>query len=300
MKKPQPLKVIAGAPEHPLRIGKLELQCYVLEDKTRVLNRTSVLRAIGRTSKAKGGRRYDQEFKLPVFLTAKNLEPFISNDLGENSKPILFQYKGKQQIGYRADFLPQICEIFIDASAAGVLHETQTHIAAACRILHRGFARIGIIGLIDEATGYQEIRDRQTLQEILDKYLLAERAKWAKRFPDPFYQEIFRLRGWEWRGMKVNRPQVVGHYTNDIVWDRLAPGVRDELERLNPKQPSGQREAKHHQWLTQDIGHPTLEQHLIGVMAIMRGALKWEDFKRALQRSYPKINVNLDLPFEED
>ena len=89
--------------------------------------------------------------------------------------------------------------------------------------------------LLTKQTGYQEIRDRGALNRILDKYLLTERAKWAKRFPDEFYKEIFRLRGWAWQGMKVNRPQMVGHYTNDIVWDRLAPGVREELERLNPR-----------------------------------------------------------------
>lgn len=96
--------------------------------------------------------------------------------------------------------------------------------------------------------------------------------------------------------MKVNRPQVVGHYTNDIVWDRLAPGVRDELEKNNQKDASGKRLAKHHQWLTEDVGHPALQEHLIGVIAIMQGSLKWDGFQRTLQRAYPKININLELP----
>jgi len=34
----------------------------------------------------------------------------------------------------------------------------------------------------------------------------------AKRFPNEFYEQMFRLRGWQWKGMKVNRPQIVGHY----------------------------------------------------------------------------------------
>ena len=106
--------------------------------------------------------------------------------------------------------------------------------------------------------------------------------------------------------MKVNRPQIIGHYTNDIVWDRLAPGVRKELEKLNPRDAAGNRRSKHHQYLTPDIGHPALQQHLIGVMALMNSVVEstppdrsWNEFKRCLQRVFPKVNTNLELPFEE-
>ena len=100
--------------------------------------------------------------------------------------------------------------------------------------------------------------------------------------------------------MKVNRPQIVGYYTNDIVWERLAPGVREELERINPKTETGVRRSKHHQCLTADIGPPALQRHLSGVMVLMRGAVKWEAFMRSLQRAYPKINTTLPLPIEEE
>ena len=154
---------------------------------------------------------------------------------------------------------------------------------------------MGIIALVDEATGYQEIRDRRALHKILDAYLLPDRAKWAKRFPDEFYIEIFRLRGWVWRGMKVNRPQVVGHWTNDIVWDRLAPHIHDELKVRNPKTITGHRRAKFQQWLTEDIGHPALQAHLNGVTALMRAGENWGNFHRALQRSYPKFNETMPM-----
>ena len=200
--------------------------------------------------------------------------------------------------------MPKVCEVYLQARDEGVLLKTQEKFAKSCEILMRGLAHIGIIALVDEATGYQEIRDRKDLQIILDKYLLAERAKWAKRFPDEFYKEIFRLRDWEWRGMKVNRPSVVGHYTNDIVWDRLAPGVHEELKRLNPKTQRGRRKSLHHQWLTEDIGHPALQKHLNGVTVLMKSVVRakggWEEFRRRLQRVFPKINTNLGLPLDED
>jgi P63C domain len=76
----------------------------------------------------------------------------------------------------------------------------------------------------------------------------------AKKFPDEFYQEMFRLKGWPWQGMSINRPQVVGYYTRDIVYARLAPGIVEELERRNPKDDKGERRGRHHQLLTDDIG----------------------------------------------
>ena len=284
--------------------GSVEVACAVLEDGRRLITQSGFMKALGRSRQAKGRKYYDSDVNMPAFLTAKNLKPFIPNSLGVTSSQIEFKTaKGNRAYGYAAELLPTVCDVFIDAEEAGVLAKAQLHIAAQARLMIRGLAHVGIAALVDEATGYQEIRDRKVLQEILDKYLRTEQAKWAKRFPNEFYKEIFRLRDWQWNGMKVNRPQVVGRYTNDIVWDRLAPGVREELERLNPKTETGERRTKHHQWLTYDIGHPSLQKHLNGVIVLMKSVVQhkggWEEFKRRLQRVFPKINTNLDLPFED-
>ena len=153
--------------------------------------------------------------------------------------------------------------------------------------------------LIDEATGYQEVRDKQALQAILDAYLRKELAAWARRFPDEFYREIFRLRGWDWKGRKFNPPSVVGHYTNDLVYERLAPGILEELQRRNPKNDKGNRKAKHQQFLTDDIGHPALSQHIHALMAFMRVSANWEQFYDIASRAFPKKNTNLLLPLTE-
>src|ERR1035438_580521 len=125
--------------EGVLKIGDIELECAVLPGEVRVLSRTGFLRALGRTGKAKGGRRYDQEFRVPVFLSAANLKPFIPNELLENSTPIPFRLKnGTLAMGYKADLLPQVCNVFLDAKDASALHETQIHIAEKCKMLSRG------------------------------------------------------------------------------------------------------------------------------------------------------------------
>ena len=289
----KPLKIIAGTPDNPLVIGGVQIPCYVLEDGTRVLVQRGMASGLGMSSSA--GERIGR------FAAQNALKPFISENLRVAiNDPIRFTGPGGISRGYSAPLFVDLCKAVLEARQAGALQQRQMHIAARAEILVRGLATVGIIALVDEATGYQELRDRNELNKILDRYLLMEHAKWSKRFPDEFYQQIFRLRGWQWRGMKVNRPQVVGHYTNDIVWSRLAPGVLEELGQLNPKNESGNRPAKHHQWLTYDIGHPKLQDHLTGVMALMRGCQKWDPFKRILQRAYPRVHTNLELPLDDD
>lgn len=99
--------------------------------------------------------------------------------------------------------------------------------------------------------------------------------------------------------MKVNRPQVVGHYTDDLVYKRLAPGILAELRERNPKNNRGRRPAKHHMWLTEDVGHPALAQHLYALIGFMRVSSTWDQFYGMVQRAFPKRGETLFLPLME-
>ena len=88
---------------------------------------------------------------------------------------------------------------------------------------------------------------------------------------------------------------VIGTYTKDIVYERLAPGILEELEKRNPTTEKGVRKVKHHQYLTDDIGHPALAQHLFAVIALMRASSKWDNFYRILQRAFPKHGDQLEI-----
>ncbi|MCH7564686.1 MAG: P63C domain-containing protein [Gemmatimonadetes bacterium] len=283
--------------EGVLAIGEIKIPCAVLEDGTRMLTQSGFMRALGRARQAKGRQYYDADVNMPAFLTAKNLKPFISKDLEVTSSQVEFRtIKGNRAFGYPADILPKVCDVFLDAETSGALARNQLHIAKQALILIRGLAHVGIAALVDEATGYQEIRDRLALQEILDEFLKKEFAAWAKRFPDEFYQQIFRLRGWRWKGMNVNRPQVVAHWTNDLVYARLAPGILRELKKRNPKTEIGRRRSAHHQWLTEDIGHPALAQHLHAVIGLMRAADDWSQFKGLIDKAFARREDHATLP----
>jgi hypothetical protein len=206
---------------------------------------------------------------------------------------------GKMAVGYEATLLVDICDLVLAARDDGVLTGKQLAVAKQCEILTRAFAKVGIIALVDEATGYQEIRTRRALEEILDEFISKELRKWAKTFPDDFYKEMFRLRGWQYVPFSVKRPSVVGRYTEDLVYERLAPGVLEELKRKNPKTSKGYRKHKHFQWLTENIGHPRLREHLTAVIALMKAATTWSQFYRLVQRALPKYGEQIPLEFKE-
>lgn len=286
--------------EGVLHIGSASISCAVIEGPRRLLTQSDFMRALGRARQAKGRQYYDADVNLPAFLTAKNLKPFISKDLEVTSSQIEFRTtKGAKAFGYPAELLPKVCGVFMDAADAGVLVHSQKHIAAMAKILVRALAGVAMDALVDEATGYQDVRDRLALQALLDEYLNKELAAWAKRFPDEFYQQIYRLKNWEWKGMSKNRFSVVAKYTIDLVYERILPTLLKELEARNPKNERGHRKGRHHQLFTDDVGHPALAQHLYALIGFMRASNSWNEFYRLVNRAFPKKGNNLELPFTE-
>jgi hypothetical protein len=151
---------------------------------------------------------------------------------------------------------------------------------------------VGIVALVDEATGYQADRARDALAKILEAFVAKELRKWVKTFPPEFYQEMFRLRKLPYIG-SVKKPQYIGHLTNDLVYARLAPGVLDELRRVTPRDDKGKLRHRLFQHLTEDIGHPKLREHLASVIALMKAADEWDQFMVMMDRS---LKRHIPLP----
>lgn len=113
-----------------------------------------------------------------------------------------------------------------------------------------------------------------------------ERRPWVRTFEPEFYQQLFRLRGIAFTGT-LKAPRFIGKLTNDLVYDRLAPGVREELNRLNPTNDKGQQKHKNFQWLSQQVGYQKLKQHLASVTVLMKVCDDWGIFKKHLDRALP-------------
>lgn len=292
-----------GSDDHPLRIGDVEIGCYVLEDETRVLSQRGLQSGLGMSTG--GGSRGGQ--KLAEFLEDLSQKGVDCKPLlARIRNPIFFRPKrrgGGVIYGYEATVLADICDAVLAArKKGGVLQPNQVHIAEQCEILVRGFARVGIIALVDEATGYQKDRVRDALARILESFIAKELQPWVKTFPTEYYQEMFRLRDLEYRSDSVKRPPYFGHLTNDIVYDRLAPSVLEELRVRIPRNDEGRPTAKFSQLLTRNVGYPKLREHLGAVVATMRLSSDWHDFHAKLDRNYPRFSgpTQVEFDFGED
>jgi hypothetical protein len=291
--------------EGVLNIGNIELPCAVLEDGTRLISERGVIKALGGKRGGSHWRRKKQNpdgANMPIYLSANNLTPFINEVFGAAPiEPMNYEtLSGVTAHGLLADRLHEVCEVWLKAREADALHHSQHHIAKQAEILMRGFAHVGVIALVDEATGYQYVRARKALEEILDQFVSKELRKWSKTFPDEFYEHLFKLRGWKYVPFSIKRPAYVGKLTNDLIYERLAPGVLEELKHRNPPNEKGRRRHKHFQWLTEDVGHPRLREHIASVIALMKASTKWEQFYRMLQRALPRQNTNLELPLSDE
>jgi len=146
-------KVTHGDPNHPLRIANTEIACYVLETGQRVISQRSLQTGVG-MSEAGGAKRL-----LRILGTFQD-KGIDCNDLTSRiTAPIVFRDpNGAIAHGYDATALTDLCNAILAARQAGILANNQNHLATQCEILIRSLANVGIIALVDEATGYQEVR----------------------------------------------------------------------------------------------------------------------------------------------
>jgi hypothetical protein len=298
----QPEKIVKALYEGEIQLaeGADPLTVAVLEDGTRLISRNAMFRAFNRTKRGRAIGETRAE-NLPSFADAKNLQPYISADLYEIlTNPIKCKTKAGPIIdGYRAEILPLLCDAYLDASNDGKLTASQKPLAVAAIVIVRALSKLGVIALIDEATGYQYERERDELQKILKMYVAEELRPWTKTFQDVFYKEIFRLNGWDFTASSIKkRPGVIGRWTNDLVYDQLPKGVLKELKNKTPKSSAGNYTARLFQSLTSDIGDPSLQAQINSVITLMQISDKWEDFmarfKRLVQRRSGQLEVNFD------
>lgn len=289
------LKAHYGSNKTPLKLGELEISCYVLEDGSRVLSGRGIQTALG--SKNTSGQW------LQRFITKSSLTPIFSsydnNVIERINNPIKFvrNTAGGAQLethGYEGTLLIDICSAILDANRLGLYYDEE--IIKHADVIIRSVAKVGIIALIDEATGYAQAKEKakDELQKFLKRFLKEEASKWVKTFPDTFFEDIYKMKGWDWNS-SYRRPGIVGKIINDIVYDRIGPGLREELNRLNPKTERGNRAKRHHQFLT-EVGKPRLISHIEALHALaVISDFKWEKFMRFVDKTYPKAYTTPSL-----
>lgn len=279
--------------QEPIKIGSMEIDCAVLQDGTRVISQRGVNRAleIGQG----GGAR-----NLPRFLYLKALDRFISDKLKARvTNPINYiTLGGSSASGIPAEIMDDICQVWIDAANEGVLKtDQQKSTAFKAKILQRAVAKVGWVALVDEATGFQQFREKDALSELLSVYIAKEFQPYFKTFVDAFYEEIYRLKGWRY-GRRKNKYQVVGKYTLKYVYGCLPPAVVEAVKVKTPRGKGGNYTKKLFQSLTKEVGKPHLDRALGGIIALLKASATWTQFDSMFRRAYGDQSRQLRLPLE--
>lgn len=274
-----------------LEIGEIALQCAVLQNQMRVISEVSVARELGRGT---GGKKRNPPVTsggppMPAYLSGTALEPFVSASLRlALSDPVVFRGRGGQRRGIEANLLPEICEAWLKARDAGILQPRQLRIAEKADAIKRALADVDITVLVDEATDYQEVRERDVLRGILEAYIAKDLRPWAAAFPNEFYRQLFRLRGWQYSPMSVKRPGTLGRIVSELIFEKLPDGVVEALAHSSPAVSAhGPGPDPHQLYLAKEVGYPHLDRHIASVTALMRASNSWQGFRRLFDRAFP-------------
>ncbi|EGV28065.1 protein of unknown function P63C-containing protein [Thiorhodococcus drewsii AZ1] len=269
-----------------LHLGATVVDCYVLDTKERVISLGATVKAIAEKA---GGN-------LGEYLGVQALKPFINKDmiLGET---IDFNIPGTQLKGrgIPAERFLDICQAYVSALASGALMtDRQRDIAIRCSILLSSCAKVGLIALIDEATGYQKEREEDALQIKLRAFIADELREWEKTFPDALWEEFGRLS--KWKGKLHSRPKWWGKLVLELIYDALDPDIAAHLKANKPPPRHGQN---YHQWLTEDVGLNALITHIHQVIGIAKTCETMEELREKVAHFYNKQPMQIAMRFPE-
>lgn len=266
-----------------LDLAGFKLPCYVLEDGTRVLSGRGMQNALKMTDeddRQKSGSRLGEN------LSQKSLKPFTNaaKGVGDFAPVICYDENNVEIHGYEATLLLDICDIYLEARKNIHLSPRQAIIADQCEILVRVLAKVSILALVDEATGYQYERERDELQKQLQKilglYVLEKPKKWQKIFPWTFYKHLFRLWGQPFTVEVIIKPGFIGRLTNKYVYQNLPRGVLEKLKEKTPKSEKGNYSWKLHQLLNTEIGREDLKKTINSIEALASASENKQEFEK--------------------
>ncbi|MFJ6149947.1 P63C domain-containing protein [Micromonospora profundi] len=268
-----------------ISLGQSDIDCYVLDTGERVL----AMRALVRSLTGVDGS------DLESYIGAQSLRPYL------DSKEIIdaaidFHIPGTQFLGkgIKAESFLDVCGAYVSALDDGAsLTQRQVQVATRASILLAACAKLGLIALIDEATGYQYERAEDALQLKLRAYIADELRDWEKTFPDSLWEEFGRLT--RWQGPLHSRPKWWGKLVMELIYDALDPDVAHTLKTTKPKPRHGQN---YHQWLTENIGLRALNDHLYQVIGIAKTCDTMTELREKVALHYGRqpVQLTLNLP----
>lgn len=275
-----------------LKIGDVELECYVLEDRRRLFHKRGIARALG--MKSGGGN------VLMRTLGRKGLGSVIPDKVREKfDNPIIFNALGGDPAhGFEGTALIELCDAIWEARKQGKLSKRQEFLGVQAEIIIRSSAKVGIIALIDEATGFFLDKRREEYRELFREFIREEFRAWKQEFPTEFFDMLYRLYNLR-RSPGTRHPQFFGKVIRRYIYAPLANSHGAILEMLDEKNPvvyvNGGRRYKMFQYLSDVVGINAFRAHIWKTIGIGSAARTKEGFDRAFSIAFPQAGTQGEL-----
>lgn len=209
------------------------VSCYVLDNGKRVITKRSMVAAL--SGGAEGGDLDRYIERLPNGSALLQAGPNVE-----------FTTVGGIAHGIEAETIAKMLRLYAEAWGAGALRANQIQVAQRAVTMLAQFAEIGIVALIDEATGYQHKRGPTELADRLMAMIRAEQED-----IDPVYKPLLvaiaRLPGsthceYEGLGIPPAWSPLVANICITCVWGEAG---RLKLRSVNPNPTWSHRDTQH-------------------------------------------------------
>lgn len=287
-----PTTEVLDRPPRAIHWGELSLgddaaSCYVLDDGRRVISRTGATDVL--TARKGGGN-------LESYIEAASLSEYLPRDLHDQWIDFeIPEVTNKRVRGMTAETFLDLCTAYVRARDEGIVTLTprQIEIAIKASMVLTAVAKVGLIALIDEVTGYQYERAQDALTMKLRLYLEEEMRQWEKTFPDELWVQFARLTGKP--GPITQRPKYWGKLVMELVYGYLDPDVADWLKKNAPEPRHGRN---YHQWLSSQYGLRKLVEHLWKLIGMAQACDSMGELRRRLAETYGREPYQFTLFLE--
>ena len=279
-------------------IGSVEIDCYVLDTakRQRVIHKRGMAKALN--MKSGGGN---------VFLRTMHRKG-VGSALGAElqsriDNPLIFSpLGGDPGHGYDCTVLIDICNALLDADKAGKLDTSQHFLAVQAEIIIRASAKLGIVALVDEATGYIADKRKEEYRELFREFVSEQMRIYKKgtgEFPDQLFNMLYKIYGLPKGKNKWQRPQFFGKFIRRYIYEPLASSKGAILEMLDEKNPvvyvNGGRKYKMYAFLSEVVGIPALQAHIWQVIGIGNSVKNKVQFERSFMTAFPDPHGQIDF-----
>ncbi len=288
------MKALYGSPSQLLKINSVDLECYILDDYTRIIGTNKLEKAFGLDSKSNNSLF---NFILNISRYSNVSDEIIS----VLQTPILFDVlldddTEKTISGYNSSLLFPICNCIVKANSAGFLSVTQLKTAKTADKILKGLETKLLSNWIDQVTGFTFFKENAKAQ--FRNYLLKIKNdaafEWVVTFTDVFYEDLFVFIESSWRDLSYN-PSKMADFLYSLIFLRINDKILDDLRTTKPK-----RSYVNKNGVLLNREHPSLQQYNQNINSfLIESDFERSEFMQLLIKNYPKNTLRENIVFFE-